>query len=461
MTKKINTTQFIEKATEIYGDKYDYSKVIYVKAITKIIIFCKKHGDFIQQPNLHLMGSGCVKCFHERNPLLQRSNKEEFIKKAKEMYGNKYDYSKVEYTKSNEHVIIICKEHGEYLQTPNKHFQGGCKLCGFKSISDTKKKPMNEFIESAIKIHGDIYDYSKIEYTRGIEKIIIICKEHGDFLQEANSHLQGHGCKKCSVIIRSNKQRSNNEEFIKKATEIHGDKYDYSKINYINSTKKVIIICKEHGEFLQNAKCHIQKKAGCQRCATIKIANKLKCNNESFIIRANKVHENKYDYSKVNYGENGRIPVIIICKKHGNFLQKPQDHLSGNGCQKCAHKKYSKASILYLNFISKLKNINIQHGENANEKIINGTKFKADGYCEETNTIYEFHGTIYHGDPRLCNPNDFNYFGKNYGELYQKTLEREQQIKDLGYNLVVMWEHDWNKINKSIRVLQRKFKSLH
>ena len=114
-----------------------------------------------------------------------------------------------------------------------------------------------------------------------------------------------------------------------------------------------------------------------------------------------------------------------------------------------------------MNFISKLYKINIRHAENEGEFKILTTRFKADGYCEETNTIYEFHGTIYHGDPRLCNSTDFNYLGKNYGELYKNTLEREQQIKDLGYNLVVMWEHDWNKINKSIRVLQRKFKSLH
>ena len=461
MTKKIDTTQFVKKAKEIHGDKYDYSEINYVKASGKVIIICQKHGVFLQQANLHLTGSGCAKCGHATSALLQRTNKEEFIKKATKKHGNKYDYSKVEYINCKEKVIIICKEHGEFLQSPDNHLYGGCTICAFKSISDSKRKPMNEFIESAIKIHGDMYDYSKVVYIRSIEKIIIICKEHGEFLQEANSHLAGHKCKKCAFKSISDNLRSNNESFIIKANKVHENKYDYSKVNYSeNGRIPVIIICKEHGEFLQSPNKHLYGN-GCKKCSIIKRGICLKHSNESFIIKANKVHENKYDYSKVNYSENGRIPVIIICKEHGDFIQKPQDHLSGNGCQKCCHKKYSKSSILYLNFISKLRNIKIQHGENASEYTITGTKFKADGYCEETNTIYEFHGTHYHGDPRLCNPTDYSYFGKKFGELYKKTLEREQQIRDLGYNLIVIWEHDWNKINKSIKTIQRIFKSIN
>jgi hypothetical protein len=105
-------------------------------------------------------------------------------------------------------------------------------------------------------------------------------------------------------------------------------------------------------------------------------------------------------------------------------------------------------------------NIIIQHGKNDEEFKIPNTRFKADGYCKKTNIIYEFHGDYWHGNPNIYEPNEETYFGKTFGELYQQTLEREQLIKNLGYNLVVMWEYDWNKINKSIRTLQRKFKSL-
>lgn len=457
-TTKIKTKEeFINKAIQVHDYKYDYSKVDYKKAIDKIIIICKTHGEFLQQSNVHLLGSGCVKCFRDRNPLLQRGNRDEFIEKAINIHGNKYDYSKVDYIKSSEKVIIICKEHNEFLQTPNKHLQGGCKLCGIKKQTNKRSSNKEEFIKKAKEQHGDIYDYSKVEYVNNNSKVIITCKEHGDFSQTAGSHLQVHGCKKCATIVTSNKQKSNNEEFIKKAKEMHGDIYDYSKVEYINNNSKVMIICKEHGEFLQNAKGHIHKNVGCQKCSILQLQNKFKHTTETFIKKAMKTHGDKYDYSKVNYGDNGRVPIIIICKEHGGFLQKPQDHVSGCGCQKCGHRNYSKSSILYLNFISKLKNIKIQHGENSMEYKIPNTRFKADGYCFETNTIYEFHGTIYHGDPRCCNSADNNYFGKNYGDLYQKTLEREQLIRDLGYNLVIMWEHDWNKINKCIKILQKQF----
>jgi hypothetical protein len=93
------------------------------------------------------------------------------------------------------------------------------------------------------------------------------------------------------------------------------------------------------------------------------------------------------------------------------------------------------------------ESIYIQHAVNEGEFVIPETRYKADGYCKETNTIYEFHGTIYHGDPRICNPNDFNYLGNKYCDLYENTLQREAKIKELNYNLVVMWEHDYDLLN--------------
>ena len=455
------TNEWILKATETHRNHYNYSKVNYVNCKTPVVIICKEHGDFLQHPILHLKGSGCVKCFHIENAQSQRSNTEEFIKRALEKYGDIYDYSKVDYINSQEKIIIICKEHGEFLQSPNKHLQGnGCKLCGIKSQTLTRSSNTEEFIEKAKEKYGDIYDYSKVNYKNSQTKIIIICKEHGEFLQAPNTHLQGHGCGKCSHKKNSQNNRSNTEEFIKRATEIHGELFDYSKVDYTNSKEKVIIICKGHGEFLQTPSHHVgSKQSGCKLCANKNNGIKQRMTNDEFIEKANQKHNNKYDYSKTKYTTYNE-KIIVICKEHGEFIQSPSDHLSGCGCSKC-YKKYSKSSILYLNFMSKMYNIQIQQGENSIEFKIPNTNFRADGFCQEINTIYEFHGTIYHGDPRCCNSNDYNWFGKNYGELYQKTLEREQLIRDLGYNLVIMWEHDWNNINNSIKKIQRKFRSNH
>jgi hypothetical protein len=379
--KKLSTEQFIIKAREKHGDKYDYSKVEYQNNTTNIIIICKEHGDFLQQPSNHLMGKGCKKCGGRTI-----ENTEEFIDKSIELHGDKYDYSKVEYNRTNQKITIICKKHGEYQQYPMVHIRGngGCKECKKTSLSLINTKTIDKFINDALLIHGNKYDYSKVNYKNNKTQIIIICKEHGEFLQQPNNHLTGSGCIKCSGTYKYS-----NEEFINKAIELHGDKYDYSKVDYLGMNVKITIICKKHGDFILYPIKYLHRKQECPKCLLIK--------------------------------------------------------------------KYSKVSISYLDFISKLYNIKINHGENSSEFKIPNSKFKADGYCEETNTIYEFHGTIYHGDPRCCNSLEYNYFGKNYGELYKKTLEREQLIRDLGYNLVVMWEHDWNNINKSIKILQRKF----
>ena len=162
---------------------------------------------------------------------------------------------------------------------------------------------------------------------------------------------------------------------------------------------------------------------------------------------ANNRQNNLYDYSKVNY-INAREKVCIICKIHGDFLQSPNDHLNGCGCQKCGLGNYSKICITWLNTIMINDKIFIQHSENLGEKqiIIDGKSYKCDGYCEETNTIYEFYGDIWHGNPKKYNKDDFNILNKKtFGELYQETINREKILTGNGYNLITIWESEFNK----------------
>jgi hypothetical protein len=178
---------------------------------------------------------------------------------------------------------------------------------------------------------------------------------------------------------------------------------------------------------------------------------------EDFINKSLKVHGSKYNYDKSIY-INAKTKVIITCYKCGDFEQNPSHHYNnGANCPNCVNSNYSKQSMLYFNFISKFYNVNIQHAENGYEyKIINVGK--ADGYCKETNTIYEYHGDFWHGNPKKYEQNCINKRnGKTFGELYQKTLEREQQIRDMGFNLITIWESDWVKLNKCIKILQKKF----
>lgn len=147
MPKRLTTQEFIQKAREIHGDKYDYSKVNYINHQTKVEIICSKHGSFFQVPNNHLRGAGCLKCKHEYVANLQRGSKEDFIIKANKIHNNFYNYDKVIYGKNNkEKVIIICPKHGEFLQTPHDHLNGcGCPKCKLKSQTKLYKKLKESF----------------------------------------------------------------------------------------------------------------------------------------------------------------------------------------------------------------------------------------------------------------------------------------------------------------------------
>lgn len=306
------------------------------------------------------------------------------------------------------------------------------------------------FILKANEIHKNKYDYSKTEYKGSTNKIIIICKKHGEFKQPPSSHLQKHGCKKC---VNEN-QTKNIEWFLNEAHKIHGEKYDYSIVNYVNYKTYVNIICKNHGIFKQRPMCHLNG----QICKLCSIENR-KDTTKTFISKANIIHDNKYDYSKVHYICTSK-KVTILCKIHGEFKQTPANHLKKRNCPKCVICYYSKQQIEWLNFVSKYYNIYIQHAENEGELYIeqNGIK-KVDGYCKETNTIYEYHGNYWHGNPKIYNPENINFrVKKKYGELYNETIKKEEKIKNAGYNLIVMWESEWKKINKSISKLQRYFK---
>jgi very-short-patch-repair endonuclease len=212
---------FISKAKKIHGDKYNYDDVNYVNSATPVQINCPKHGPFMQSPNNHMSGKGCKECGTESNRKRFSSNKNEFVKKSKEIHGDKYDYSQVDYVNSQTPVKIICHkkdkngvEHGVFKQIPNSHVIGyGCKKCGIEKIQNERSDSVEEFIEKAKKVHGEgKYDYNEVNYTNAQNPVIIIChkkdkdgNEHGPFLQSPNNHISGkRGCPKCKTTTGEN-----------------------------------------------------------------------------------------------------------------------------------------------------------------------------------------------------------------------------------------------------------------
>lgn len=262
MPKRLTKNEFIKRAVQIHGDNYDFSEIVYINNNTKIKVYDNKLGEFFWiTPASILIGCGNKNRVSKEFSKKYSLGVENFIEKASLIHNHKYDYSNVVYINNRTRVSIICPEHGEFWQRPDKHLRGqGCPKCCKKNRIYTT----DEFIKTAQNIHGDKYDYSKVVYGKNKkDKITIICPEHGEFTISPDSHLNGSGCKYCkkgSVF--------NNDDFIKIANIIHNDKYNYNQTKYEYATKKVIITCPLHGDFQQTPSKHINGQ-GCPVCGKL------------------------------------------------------------------------------------------------------------------------------------------------------------------------------------------------
>lgn len=227
-------------------------------------------------------------------------------------------------------------------------------------MSTTKKKTTEQFVNDAKKVHGDKYDYSKVEYVNGLTEVCIICPIHGEFWQKPKVHLKGCGCTECgkhkskqkgTIKTRRCSSVSNSksiytlDDFLYIANEKYGDRYDYSKMEYVDYETKVCIICPEHGEFWQTPKNHTYG-CGCKKCVIDKKKKIFSSNTEEFISKANKVFNNLFSYENVKY-VNNLTKVSITCRKHGDFLCTPGNHLRGRGCPICKAENYVYEDRLY------------------------------------------------------------------------------------------------------------------
>ena len=323
----------------------------------------------------------CPHCREKKKPIhsiKQNATTEEFIETVTQIHPE-YDYSKTVYNGYLKPITVICPEHGEF-QINAKAFLKQNYKCAKCKIDEKIKINKEVFIETSKKVHGDKYDYSKVEYVNKNTNVCIICPEHGEFWQIPHNHKRGAGCPKCSNENNTIKKRLPVETFIKKSSEIHGDKYNYSKVKYVNTNTVVSIICPEHGEFWQTPSCHMIGQ-GCPKCG-----GTFRRSKDDFVNEANKIHNNKYDYSKVEY-KNTHTKVCIVCheknefgEEHGEFWQTPKSHLKGFGCRKCSnsymdkesfikkanlvhHDKYDYSKVEYKNNHTKVCILCHKHGE--------------------------------------------------------------------------------------------------
>lgn len=212
----------------------------------------------------------------------------------------------------------------------------------------TKKLTTEDFIRKAQAVHGDRYNYSLSVYNGSKEKVLILCKSHGEFWQSPANHMHGFGCLQCGLANAGQYHKKDTEQFVSEARTRHGSRYDYSKVVYKGARESLIFICPFHGEFSQSAYVHLRSEPGqaCLACSYDHRGRQAAMSAEEFISKAQAMHNSAYDYSRVlgNY-QNSLTKIEIICHLHGSFLQTPGNHLSGKGCKKCSTEKIAKALV--------------------------------------------------------------------------------------------------------------------
>lgn len=531
LTNEERANAFIKKSKERFGDRFDYSKVVYIDSQTPVTLICKEHGEFNADiyKHLHSKDGLCPLC---SKITMNEEKANAFIKKSKEKFGDKFDYSKVKYIDSHTPVTLICKKHGEFNVNMYTHLyseDGLCPLCD-NSIKSGKRLSTEYIIKKCQHFYGNKYDYSKVEYKGGssrTEKIEIICPTHGSFFKCIdNIGKRDCGCPKCSKENAIEKRKlnsivSNANKFIEKSKNKFGDRFDYSEVKYINHQTPITLICKEHGvKFNVTPNVHLNSRfGGCKEChdkyiESLKVFKKpklteekrkerrIECqknnfikkainkfgdrfdysmvryigcdtpisiidkesNNEifsikpssfihslhgrpdkigitkeEFIKRAKKFHGDKYDYSKVNY-KTTHEKVCIICPIHGEFWQTPHDHWNprrnGCGCPKCAN----AVSKLEEEIINRLTKENIKFKKQYINKDVFG-KMRGDFFIESYNVMIECQGKQHFMES--------NSFHESYGGSLSGQIERDYKFnkccKDANIKLFYYFNEDNTK----------------
>jgi hypothetical protein len=339
MTKFYN---FLEKANKIHNEFYNYDKVNYINARTKITIVCPIHGDFEQLPFNHLKGKGCKICGIEKVKEKLSKTSEFFIKEIKEIYGNTYDYSLVDYKNDKSSVKIICKKHGIFEKRPTDLLYGRhCNDCELKIKKRIIKEDKNtNFIEKCRSVWFNKYDYSLVEYINSKLTVKIICKKHGIFDQTPNTHLRGSGCPKCKKI--------NKLDFLEKIPHRFKEIYNYEDLNIKSTRQNIELVCKKHGKFKVLIFSHM-KGTHCKKCKSSSgeeliieflESNNIKYNYQHSFNNCFYKRSLKFDFyiedknTCIEYdGEQHFGPVNIFGGEESFNIQKKLDNIKNNFCK--------------------------------------------------------------------------------------------------------------------------------
>lgn len=300
----------------------------------------------------------------------------------------------------------------------------------------------NQFLELIEQRNSLLPPITPLEPYQGRHtKILFSCSNNHTYYTSPNNALKSSGCLLCSGKgVKSHHQFMDELENLNNS---RANKVFVKSGTYIDAFTKMCFVCERGHTWETTPNNIINSKHTCRMCS-----GKAKKSHDQFL---QELSLKRPDIS-VQPGQtytSAHTKITFVCNKNHVWQTRPIDVLQGYGCPHCIKKGYSSKCIKWLNSIMEQSGVHIQHAENGGEALIPGTPFYADGYCKETNTVYEFYGDVYHGNPTLfkdsdkCHPYNKQVTAKT---LYLQTMAREATIKQLGYNIVSMWEHEYNNL---------------
>lgn len=448
MMEKLNQVNY-EKCISKHGDKYGYDITNFELSEKSPNLFkCPIHGEFKKSIRDFLrVNLPCEDCVIEQKIAKRKKNLKE---------GFKYDLTNFEIPES-EANNVTCLMHGSFqvsLYDHKRHKSGGCNSCDSQKSSIRQRMSLSEFVKKAIQIHSEKkYDYSKVvEFKNQHHPILIGCTvdRHGFFYQTPTNHIhktRPQGCPTCGRLRTARKLALNFDSFLEKAKLLHGTNYDYSHTSFATTKDKAKFKCNSCEKIFEQTISDHLSGYGCWHCGIQKSRNaNLKLTTELVVEKCLEVWGDQYDYSKVKW-ENDDTPITIICSKHGEISIDYQNHVgSKKGCRYCGSTRRQKQND-WLDFIG------LPNSEKCREVTI---RFKSGGYCfadgfdSELNVVYEFNGDYFHGNPKKYPKDLINRFsGRTMEEELERTLVKKQKLIDSGFQVVDIWESDWDALGIS------------
>ena len=446
----------------------------------KFICLCSKEAQK-KLKSMYEIGSKCKECTNKSKGekityKLQKSkddqttrNNELIIQLKKIFIKCDYDYSKIMWDGKmrNSKVIMKCNKHN-YEWNANVQnmirLSSRCTKCGSESASSKTRK---DFIgESKEKFGEERFDYSKVKYSAARKEIIIICKKHNEeFTCIADEHLRGKsgGCTSCSKENRSGENHCfaiSLDDLKSRIKKIWGDRFEYDFTGFTCLESKIKITCSKHNrtwESTCNNHTHPTCPRGCIVCGREETGNKLRLTHNECIEKFKDIHKDLYSYDKVIYKNNG-TNIIVTCKIHGDFKTLPTVHWKGYGCPICSKAGVSKGQLEWLKNIEEITGNDIIYkgGKHNYEHMFkfDNKRYKVDGYCIETKTIYEFLGCWYHGCPNCEDENLVHCWKKKTMKvLLQEFIDRKIAFEKNGYTMISIWECEWIKQKKNKNII--------